>query len=165
MLRLGPDIQPEEVCKSLLPLKDGCAITLLQRDRKTATACSLEFGRDQYTIKYLDSFPGSYNFHVNLVSDPLGPIAKYEKVSQQERQLYERRIWRTHKKLNTIHASSSMKHFFYKLLSSTKGGDTAYTNPSVRAYLLCQISPTGLELWTGPGSATSNRKPFIFIYV
>jgi predicted metalloprotease len=48
--------------------------------------------------------------------------------------------------------------FFNKMISSRAGGDWAYANASVKAYILQRLSAEDSETWLGNGAAQRRSK-------
>ena len=50
----------------------------------------------------------------------------------------------------------------FRMLCSRSGGESAYANPSVKAYLVCHMTPAKTSIWAGAEAPAPDDKFFTF---
>lgn len=159
-LRLGKEVEPQEVIEALGPFLDGYAIIVVKEKSGQIFGNKIEFAGDQKLITFLADNPGSFLFQVNVFSEKEGATATvYEDINPEVRKFYEGRIYRTERAVNKVKKATSAHHCLFKLLSSRAGGDYAYANEDVKSYFVGKVSSYGMELWLGEGPALSGDTP------
>jgi hypothetical protein len=153
-LCLGGELPIKEIVDALSPYQSGYALTSVSRWSHPAIGENVEFTADHLTHALLPDEFGRYFFQVNLISDRSCLLSqKYEEISAATESWMEQRIARTEKALESFMPAPNKLEFLHQLIASHEGGEYAYVNKDVKAFILCRISNTGLEKWIGSGSA------------
>jgi hypothetical protein len=153
--RLGPEVDPTLVIRSLLPYMDGCAINVIRSVGSGVEAAVLEFGGRCLSQRRLAHRPRSLAFQVNAVSRSGSALGRREQLTSQQRRAYVSRTARTLRsigRLNHVHCAAS-PHDILTMLASRGGGGYAYANRDVKAHCIGCMSPTRLELYVQSGAA------------
>lgn len=159
-LVLGQHGSLEAVVHQLGPYLDGYAITTVSRDDKMVHGRKIEFLAAEHLCSELSEQVGAHSFQVNLVSDPASSLAQhYEEENLASRGLLQGRLSRTQRLLSS--KANALNHLegFCRLVSSRAGGDYAYSNRHVKAYLVGWVSDTGMNIQVGPGPAMREYRP------
>jgi len=163
-LRLGHQAKPEEVLQALQPYFDGYALNTIGMELGRVHASKYEFFADRIIPYVLPEEPGSYLFQVNVFTQQQGlDLLNQEKLSAEERKVFEDRVQRTRRILrrNESDASSpqaGMK-FFKGMVASRSGNEWGYSNPDVKAWFISRVASNGTEIWLGNGPPLPGDQP------
>jgi hypothetical protein len=158
-LRLGGAFDLPTVIEALGPYWDGYALNYAWVKPGQVRAGTVEFAGDAVLSDVLGDRPGDFLFQVNLCSGKSTRLAAYELTTPQRRAPLEARLKRTEQALREREPGASSMQNFFNLLCSRSGGEYAYANMDVKAYLIGQISPGAMEIWLGPGPALEEDLP------
>ena len=144
-------------------------------------ALKIEYARRQVIRYQLDDQPGSFLFQVNLFCQRRNATVKAIEALPVYRQRFNaQRIYRTRRMLRkrkmdglskreagvpdfvyhfgpevaqeTANSTPDEVNFIYSMLGSRLGGDGAYANEDVRAWMIAHLSDEALSVWTGAGA-------------
>jgi hypothetical protein len=122
----------------------------------------IEYANDSLSASMLEENPGSYLFQTNILRDPSLPIGAHEQASEESRALNGARYARTARFMRVIQRSNEALPLVFRMLCSRSGGESAYANPSVKAYLVCHITPAKTSIWAGAEAPAPDDKFFKF---
>jgi hypothetical protein len=153
-LCLGGELPLTEIVDALSPYQSGYALTAVSRGSHLVTGVNVEFTADHRTHALLPNESGRYFFQVNLISDRSCLLSqKFEVISAETESWMEERIARTEKALEGFIPAPNKLRFLHQMIASQEGGEYAYVNKDVKAFILCHVCNTGLEKWIGAGPA------------
>jgi hypothetical protein len=162
-LWLGPAVDAQEVIGALGPFHDGYVLNTVYSMDGQVRANKVEFAGNLIFPFPLGEAPGEFLFQVNVFSQRHRlDLLKLENISLESRKALEQRLRRTQRVLKCREpgrTSSEEVRFFFELLASRIGGEWAYANADTKAYFLDHVSPGGMEIWLGPGSALRQEQP------
>jgi len=163
-LRLGFQVGFEEALRALQPYYDGLALNFAGSKDGRVYSGKVEFSDSRIIPFVLEDEPGSYLFQVNVFTHKDDPeLLKMELLSPEDRRIFEQRTQRTRQMLRLkgekASAPAEEMGFFFNLITSRLGGEWAYSNPDVKAYLVSRISSHGMELWLGNGPPIPGEQP------
>jgi hypothetical protein len=162
-LWLGPAVDTQEIIEALGPFHDGYALNSVCTMDRQVRAKKVEFAGNLIFPIPLGETPGEFLFQVNVFSQRHRlDLLKLESVSLESRKAFEQRLRRTQRVLKCREprqSSSEEARFFLELLASRVGGEWAYANADTKAYFVNRVSPEGMEIWFGPGSALRHEQP------
>ena len=162
-LRLGMAMDAEQIVEALAPFVDGYAILTVQPADSVVHGRKIEFAGDQASTCQLSEAPGSLLFQVNVFSRSDAPIAlAYESIDANLRQAFEQRTYRTAAAISGMDLSEDTLSGLFDLLASQDGGEYAYANEHVKAYVLCRVYSGGLRVAVGAGPALARDRARIF---
>jgi hypothetical protein len=161
-LYLGAQVSREVLAKSLGPFQGGYSLTAMHKNEGQVSVEKIEFANDAISASRLDEEAGSYLFQTNLLRDPSLPIGIHEQVSAESRAWNSARYARTARWMCLVRQSGDALPLIFRLLQSRLGGEAAYANPSVKAYLVCRMSPDKTSLWVGAGAPWRGDEFFTF---
>ncbi len=160
LMILGNQAEPLDVIQALGPYWDGYAVMRAAHRQGKIEASVSEFAGNMAEKQNLEDQPGSFQYHGNAFCDPTGAMAaKYESKSWAFRRKMEKRFTRTCDTIEQQQSSDLEPDFFLDLVSSRKAGNWDYATLDVKAYFISQLSPTGLQIWLGPGPALKGELP------
>jgi hypothetical protein len=115
----------------------------------------------------LDNVPGVYLCQANMFTDGADlRIQEFEDLSLEERGWFEARIVNTNRLMRSRgHASANPGDIesLFEMITSQAGGKWAYANQHVKAYFICQLTPSCAEIWVGVGPAMDSDQPTVLI--
>ena len=153
-LCLGGEVPLAEIVRALSPYQAGYALSAASRGPQGVSGENVEFTAGHLTHTQLPQAYGQYLFQVNLISDRTCHLSqKFEEISPETETFMLQRIERTAHTMAGFRAAPSKLDFLHQLIASNEGGEYAYVNKDVKAFLLCHLSENGLKKWIGVGSA------------
>jgi len=162
-LCLGAEVPLTEIVGALSPYQAGYALSAVSRSPQEVRGENVEFTADHLTYTQLGEAYGQFLFQVNLISDRSCRLSqKFEEISAEMEGFMLARIQRTEHALAGFTASGSKLEFLHQMIASRDGGEYAYVNKDVKAFILCRLSESGLEKWIGVGSADSQEDLVLF---
>jgi hypothetical protein len=163
-LMLDANISTQLILKSLGPIADGFALSVVFNRDDVITAEKYEFTRNQYFLSVLSEGENSFLFQVNLFSDA-APISlnQFEKISKEEKSGYLHRRERTLEYLANPSSGKSITDI-RNLLTSTAGSPYCYASPWVKAHMFASLNDEEFRVWLGPGPASKNDTLHHFFY-
>jgi hypothetical protein len=159
-LYLGAKFSREELVRTIGPFQGGYSISALAKTEDNICVEKLEFANDQYEISRLGNAPGDFLFQTNVIHDLSLPMGSEEEIRPESRIKYLRRVARTSRFIKVIRNAEDTLPLFFRMLSSRAGSDFGYSNPDVKAYLVCRMSPEKTRTWVGCGPASSSGELF-----
>jgi hypothetical protein len=161
-LYLGTQVTREELARSLGPFQGGYSLTGLYKKDGRISVEKIEFANTDHTVSQLKSDAGCYLFQTNVIADLSLPIGAQEQTSPASRAWNETRLARTAEFMQAVQKAGDALPAIFEMLRSQLGGDSAYANPDVKAYLVCRMSPDKISVWVGSGPAMPDDRLFIF---
>jgi hypothetical protein len=153
-LCLGGEIPVCEIVQWLSPYQAGYALSAATLGPQGVSGENVEFTADHFTYTQLPETYGHYLFQVNLISDRSCRLSqKFEEISAEMEGFMLARIERTARAMAGFRAAPNKLAFLHQLIASHEGGEYAYVNQDVKAFILCRLSESGLEKWIGAGPA------------
>jgi hypothetical protein len=159
-LYLGTQFSREELVRALGPFQGGYSISALAKTENNICVEKLDFANDQYEITHLGNAPGDFLFQTNAIYDLAMSIGIEEEISLESRNGNLDRVRRTDRLVKAIRNSEHALPFIFRMLRSHAGGDMGYSNPDVKAYLVCHMSHERTRTWVGCGPASSSNELF-----
>jgi len=163
-LYLGTYTTREKLVKSLGPFHGGYSLTALHKTDGQVDVEKIEYANDALYTSGLEENAGCYLFQTNILRDPSLPIGAHEKASDQSRALNGARYARTARFMKVIQSSRDALPLVFRMFCSQTGGEAAYANTSVKAYLVCRMAPTKTSIWVGGGAPIRDDELFTFEY-
>jgi hypothetical protein len=158
--RIGMSMPSQEVIAALFPFSDGYAHWSFTRRNGLPVVSKIEFAGDQMISCELGKQPGDSLFQVNIVSQVDSPIAThFEHIRPASRRRYAKRFARSSSLIKRIKTAQEPLKAVQEMLTSRDGGSYAYANTDVKAYVFGRLSPSGLALWVGAGTALKGEDP------
>jgi hypothetical protein len=161
-LYLGTQTTREELAKRLGPFQGGYSLTAAHKNEGQVSVEKIEYANNAVAISKLGDNAGSYLFQTNILRDPSLPIGAHEQASLESRALNGTRYARTARFMRVVQQSNPAQPLIFRMLQSCLGGDSAYSNVSVKAYLVCQMLPQKTSIWVGAGAAMPGDDLFTF---
>jgi hypothetical protein len=159
-LRIGKALPAQEVIAALFPFSDGYAHWSFARRNGLPAVNKVEFAGDQMISCELGKQPGDSLFQVNIVSQTDSLIAaRFEHISLASRRRYIKRFMRSSSLIERIKTAQEPLKAVQEMLTSRYGGSYAYANADVKAYVVGRLTPSGLALWVGAGTALKGEYP------
>ena len=163
MLYLGIDGDAAHLIQAMGPVRNGYAINTIRRSGQKVQASKIEFAGEQWVHSSLPDTVGTYLFQVNIFSQRDSRIAlHYEEVTPATKVQLERRVERTERALRLVSQLPEKLPALKRILASTAGGEFAYCNKDVKAYLICHCSAAEMIKWVGSGPALPDDVQEIF---
>jgi hypothetical protein len=158
LLRLGDQVEAEEVIRALGPYLDGLAVNLACPRQGQVQAVTVEYARQHVLARKLPESAGAYLFQTNVFNQRDPVLRTLDGLTDAEHHSFELRQRRTHRALLQMGEEGILpgneKAFFLKLMASRRGGGMAYANPDVKAHFICRITHDGMEIHLGEGNAS-----------
>ena len=161
-LYLGTQATREELAKCLGPFQGGYSLTAAHKKEERVSVEKIEYANDTVAASTLDDSAGSYLFQTNILRDPSLPIGTQEQASAESRALNGARYARTFRFMRVIRQSDNPLSFVFRMLQSRLGGESAYSNETVKAYLICRMTPQKTSIWVGAGAPVPGDDLFTF---
>jgi hypothetical protein len=161
-LYLGSQVTREELAKCLGPFQGGYSLTTAHKKDRQVNIEKIEFANDAVQASTLENSPGSYLFQTNILLDPSLPIGAHEQASAESRAWNKARYARTSRFMRVVQQSNAALPLVFRMLQSRLGGELAYANESVKAYLVCRMTPQKTLIWVGAGAPTPDDELFTF---
>lgn len=143
------------VLKALFPFYDGYALNTVDIHNKQIRGHVLEYGAEIINEETLGTNMGSYLFHVNCIfGDGLKQFKKYVIASKKTETRMRNRVIRAEHMIRALDLDNiSIPQDMVKMLSSRKGGEYAYCNVDVKAYVIGICEPDAWTFYVGVGPA------------
>jgi hypothetical protein len=151
-LYLGAQVSRTVLAQQLGPFRGGYSLTAVYKMDGRIDVEKVEFSNDAYFTSQLPQAPGSHLFQTNVIRDLSLPIGAQEQTSPESRAWNEKRMVRTERFVQVIKMSSEPLPLVFRMLQSRLGGDSAYANHDVKAYLVCRMTPEESTVWVGSGT-------------
>lgn len=151
-LYLGMQTSREELAKYLGPFQGGYSLTAAHKKEGHVSVEKIEYANDALAVSALENRAGSYLFQTNILRDQSLPIAAYEQASAESRARNEARMARTSRFMQVIQQSDIALPLVFRMLHSHMGGESAYSNEAVKAYLICRMTSQKTFIWVGAGA-------------
>lgn len=151
-LYLGTYTTREELVKSLGPFQGGYSLTAVYKNNNHANVEKIEYANDALYTSGLDEDAGCYLFQTNILRDPSLPIGANEQASGESLAINGARYARTARFMRVVQQSEDALPLVFRMLRSQAGGESAYANNSVKAYLVCRMTPAKTSIWVGAGA-------------
>ena len=161
-LYLGTQFSREELAKRLGPFQGGYSLTAIHKEEGQVSVEKIEYANEMVAASTLGNSPGSYLFQTNILSDPSLPIGAHEQASAESRTWNRVRYARTSRFMRVIQQSEDALPLVFRMLQSRLGGASAYSNESVKAYLVCRMTPQKTSIWVGAGAPRPADNMFTF---
>jgi len=152
-LYLGNQVTRQELAEQLGPFQGGYSLTAAHRQAGRVSVEKVEFANQQVAVNHLEHAAGECLFQTNVIRDLSQPIGAEEQTSPESRAWNEQRMARTERLLKVIQASAKPLTGVFRLLRSRLGGESAYANRDVKAYLVCRMTVEKTSIWVGAGAA------------
>jgi hypothetical protein len=160
-LYLGARVSRKELAMQLGPFQGGYSLTAVYKEDGQVRVEKVEFANSQSVICELENKPGSHLFQTNIIRDLSQPIGAEELTSTESRHWNETRLARTGRFLKVIQASNNEAlPLVFRMLRSRLGGESAYANRDVKAYLVCRMSTEKTSIRVGAGAALAGDELF-----
>jgi hypothetical protein len=156
-LYLGNRISRAQLARQLGPFQGGYSLTTASQQAGGVSVEKVEFANGQVAASNLGTAAGEYLFQTNILNDLSLPIGVEELT--ENRAWNEQRRKRTARLLGVIQRAPEARPLIFRLLRSRLGGDSAYANPDVKAYLVCHLAGGSLSAWVGSGPAGVETPP------
>ena len=160
-LYLGTMTTREKLAKYLGPFQGGYSLTAAHKKGGQVSVEKIEYANDELTVSALENRAGSYLFQTNILRDPSLPIGAYEQVSAESRTWNGARYARTSRFMRVVQRSENALPLVFRMLQSRLGGESAYSNASVKAYLICHMAPKITSIWVGAGAPMADDDLFM----
>jgi hypothetical protein len=151
-LYLGTQTTREALAKCLGPFQGGYSLTAVFKNDGRVSVEKIEYANHMVTAAALEDSPGSTLFQTNVLSNPSLPIGAQEQASAESRAWNGARYARTARFMRVIQKSEAALPLVFWMLQSRLGGESAYSNQDVKAYLICQMKPQKTSVWVGAGA-------------
>jgi hypothetical protein len=161
-LYLGTRITRAELAKRLGPLQGGYSLTTVYKNKGQVSVEKIEYANNMLAASSLENSAGSYLFQTNILRDPSLPIGTQEQASAESLAWNGARYARTSRFMPVIQRSNDALPLVFRMLQSRLGGELAYSNESVKAYLVCQMTRQKTFIWMGAGAPTPDDELFTF---
>jgi len=159
-LYLGSQVTRQELAEQLGPFQGGYSLTAVYKRAGSVSVEKVEFANQQVTASHLDPAAGQCLFQTNVIRDLSQPIGVEEQTSPESRAWNEQRMARTGRLLKVVRSSTQPLAGVFRLLRSRLGGESAYANRDVKAYLVCRMSVEKTSIWVGAGAALPEDELF-----
>lgn len=151
-LHVYPEISLDHLFSALQPFFDGYALFSAGVINDVVDVKRIEFCQDDKLLVELGQNPGNSLIQVNIFSNENQPMAKkYERHPFRDRTHYEQRIQRAQQILQGILRTDDAQAVVGRMLFSKEGGQYAFNNKDVKAFLYGRISTGGLNIYAAPG--------------
>jgi hypothetical protein len=161
-LYLGAQTTREELAKRLGPFQGGYSLTAAYKKDGQVSVEKVEYANDKVVASTLENSPGSYLFQTNILSDPSLSIGTQEQASAESRAWNGARYARTSRFMRVVQRSNNALPLVFRMLQSRLGDESAYANESVKAYLVCRMTPQKTFNWVGAGAPLPGDNLFTF---
>ncbi|MEI7846157.1 MAG: hypothetical protein WCK35_10170 [Chloroflexota bacterium] len=159
-LYLGPLVSRKELAQKLGPFQGGYSLTAVYKIDDQILVEKVEYANTQISACELGTRPGESLFQTNVIRDLSLPIGVEEQTSPESRIWNEQRMQRTARFINTIKNASQPHKMVLRMLESRLGGEAAYANRDVKAYLVLRMAPGETSILVGAGARTSDGNVF-----
>jgi hypothetical protein len=161
-LYLGTYTKREELAKHLGPFQGGYSLTATYKKEGQVSVEKIEYANDMVEASTLENSVGCYLFQTNTLRDPSLPIGVQEQASAESRAWNKERYARTSRFMRAVQQSDHTLPLVFRMLQSRLGGDLAYANKSVKAYLVCHMTSQKTLFWVGAGAPMPGDNLFTF---
>ena len=160
-LYLGPQVSRQELAQKLGPFQGGYSLTAVYKKDEQILVEKVEYANAQISACELGTSPGESLFQTNVIRDRSLPIGAEEQTSPESRVWNEQRMHRTARFIRTIKNASNPRKMVLGMLASRLGGEAAYANRDVKAYLVLRMAPGETSILVGAGARTPDGDVFI----
>jgi hypothetical protein len=159
-LYLGSQVTRQELATQLGPFQGGYSLTAAYKQAGQVSVEKVEFANSQVAASHLEHAAGECLFQTNVIRDLSQPIGAEEQTSPESRTWNEQRMARTGRLIKAVQSSAQPLAGVFRLLHSRLGGESAYANRDVKAYLVCHMAVEKTSIWVGAGAAMPDDKLF-----
>jgi hypothetical protein len=163
-LYLGKQFSREELVRKLGPFQGGYSISAMAKMEEDICVEKVEFANNRFNVSHLGKMAGDFLFQTNAIHNLSLPIGMEEEISLNSRKTNLDRVGRTARFINVIHHAEDALPLIFRILRSHAGGDMGYSNPDVKAYVVCHMSMDKTSLWAGCGSAAADDELLVMLY-
>ncbi len=161
-LYLGTSFSREKLAKLLGPFQGGYSLTSVAQKDGQVSVEKIEYAGDQVAASSLAAEAGGYLFQTNVIRDLSLPIGAQEQTSAESRAWNETRMARTARFMKAIQKSVTALPLIFRMLYSHSGGESAYCNHDVKAYLVCRMATERTSIRVGSGAPAPDDELFTY---
>ncbi|MEI6291803.1 MAG: hypothetical protein WCP19_15390, partial [Chloroflexota bacterium] len=151
-LYIGGKVPRVDLARQLGPFQGGYSLTSVHMDRGNIQVEKVEFANRQVHHSQLGENKGEHFYQTNVIRDRNLPIYAEEHTSSESRSYCEGRMTRTSRLVKKIHTAEQPRQAVLHMLSSQSGGEAAYANRDVKAYMVHHMSAEKTSIAVGAGA-------------